>query len=178
MQLALWLGTALHNFYGGSRQVLLTVQAGLKFGTSHPHLAATLASPAGYYSTGTLGQLLYQPTALSDYFLFYRLGTLSGLDALFLASVGFYLFYTLGHLPRKRGLTPAPGRALGLVGLASCLMYVLTMAVDNLANAVFTTKTQGLFTLALRPGASILYVVLGLVLGMCSRFFQPGPQQK
>lgn len=173
-QLAVWLGTALYNFYGGSRHLLLTVQTGLPFGAAHPHLSTTLASPAGYYHTGTLGQLLYQPTTLSDYFLFYRIGSLSGPDALFLAGAGFYLHRTLG---RARGTSLAARRALGLTGLASCVMYVLTMAVQNLASQVFAARTHHLFTLGNQANPSVLYVALGLLLGMCSRFFQQGPPE-
>ena len=174
-QLAIWLGTALHNFYGGARLLVLPAHAGLKFGAGHPHLSAMLASPAGYFSTGTLGDLLYRPTALSDYFLFYRIGSLSGLDALFLAGMGVYLHRTLGRRPAGT-FTPIASRALGIVGLASGLMYVLTMAFNGLANEVFMTKTQHLFTLSGQSGANMLYVVLGLGLGLCSRYFRQNQQ--
>jgi hypothetical protein len=176
-QLAVWLGSALYNFYGGSRHLLLTVQPGLSFGAAHPHLATTLASPAGYYHTGTLGQLLYQPPTLSEYFLFYHIGSLSGLDALFLASAGFYLHHALGRARAARALAPAARRALGLTGLASCLMYVLTMVVQDLASQVFAARTHHLFTLGHQAGPNVLYVALGLLLGMCSRFLQQGPQE-
>lgn len=174
LQLAAWLGTALYDFYGGSRHLLLTVQAGLPFGAAHPHLATTLASPAGAYHTGTLGRLLYQPTALSDYLLFYRIGSLGALDTLFLAGVGLYLHRTLGRSRGERAWTPVASRVLGLTGLASLLLYVLTLAVNNLASEVFAARTHHLFILDNQASASVLYVALGLILSMCSLVFRPG----
>jgi hypothetical protein len=177
MELGLWLAYCCQNFYWGSRTILLSVHAGLKLGASHPHLGTMLASPVGYYSTGTQGDLLYHASSLGDYLLFYSVGDLTSLDALFLAGLGVYLHWSVRRLPSGQEFTPAASRAIGVIALATMAMFVGKMAFNIAAGQVFQAKTQHLFTLATKSGSgSILYVVFGLLLAFCAEFFQRGQQ--
>lgn len=155
--------------------LLLPVHAGLKFGAAHPQLGQMLASPAGYFSANSRGELLYPMASLWDYLLFYTIGDLTILDALFLAGLGYFLFRALRRLPAGREFTPAASQVIGSSGLALCSMYVLKMMFSICATEVFKAKTQGLFQLA-SPASSILYVVAGLLLTLCANFLRRGQQ--
>ena len=177
LELAAWLGFCLYDFYAGSRTISLAVHAGRTFGAAHPHLATMLPSPVGYYGTGTQGTLLYHATALSDYLLFFRLGELTSIDALFLAGLGVYLYRTVGRLPVGRAFAPAASRVLSHLAQATLLMFMLRLLLSVVAIRVFEAKTNGLFLLATERH-SPFYVVLGLLLGLGAALLRRGAQQQ
>jgi hypothetical protein len=177
VELALWLGFCLYDFYAGSHTILLTVHTGRTFRAAHPHLYTMLPSPVGYYGTGTQGTLLYPATALSDYLLFFRLNDLTSIDALFLGGLGVYLYRTVRRLPVGRAFAPAASRVLSHLAQATVLMYMLQLLLAVVANQVFKAKTNGLFLLATEPH-SPFYVVMGLLLGLCVALLRRGAQQQ
>ncbi|TDN39217.1 hypothetical protein A8B98_18295 [Hymenobacter sp. UV11] len=175
LQLGLWLYYCLHDFYGGARLLVLPVHAGLKFGMAHPQIAQMLTSPAGYFSTSSRGDLLYHPVSLCDYFLFFTIGDLTILDALFLAGLGYFLYCTLRRLPAGPEFTLAASRVVEFSGLALISMFVLKMIFNVFVIEVFKSKTQGLFQLAILS-SSTLYVVAGLLLTLCANLLRRGQQ--
>jgi len=175
-QLGLWLYYYLKSFYGGTRTILLPVHAGLKFGLAHPQIGQMLASPAGSFSTSSRGKLLYHTASLWNYLLFFTIGDLTIVDALFLAGLGCFLYRALRRLPAGREFTPAASRVVEGSGLALCSRFVLKMMFGICATEVFKAKTQGLFQLA-SPASSTLYVVAGLLLlTLCANFLRRGQQ--
>lgn len=177
LQLAVWLGSCLYDFYAGSRTILLTVHAGRTFGAAHPHLYAMLPSPVGYYGTGTQGTLSYHATALSDYLLFFRLGDLTSIDALFLGGLGVYLHRTVRRLPVGRAFLAAASQVLSHLAQATLLMYMLRMLLAVVARQVFEAKANGLFLLATEHNAPF-YVVMGLLLGLGAFLLRWGHAQQ
>ena len=177
LQLALWLGFCLHDFYAGSHTISLAVHAGRTFTAAHPHLYTMLPLPVGYYCTGTQGTLLYPATALSDYLLFFRLGDLTSINALFLGRLGVYLHHTVRRLPVGRAFAAAASRMLSNLAQATLLMYMLQLMLAAVARQVFEAKTNGLFLLATEHH-SPFYVVMGLLLGLCAFLLRQAQAQQ
>lgn len=177
IELGMWLLSCLNAFYGATQTILLPVRAGGAFAAAHQPLSQRLASPAGPYLTGPTGELLYHATSLGDYSLFYAIGDLTGLDALFICGLGIYLHRALRRLPAGREFTPAASRAMRNIGLATVVMFGLKMLVGIAAAELFWANTHHLFRLATnKSGGSLFYIVFGLLLVVCAEFFQRGQQ--
>jgi hypothetical protein len=177
IELGIWLFSCLNEFYAGTGSLVLPVQASVAFAHAHAPIAHTFTSAVGTYFTGGKGELLYKATSLGDYFWFYTLGDLSGLDALFLAGLGIYLHRALRRLSVGREFTPAICRAMEVIGLATVVMFVLKMVVAIAASEIFWAKTDHLFRLANNKSqGSLLYAVFGFLLVLCAAFFRRGQQ--
>lgn len=177
IELGIWLFSCLNEFYLGTGALILPVQASVAFAQAHQHLAHSIASAAGTYFTGAKGELLYHASSLGDYFWFYTIGDLTGLDALFFAGLGVYLHRALRRLPAEGEFTPAIGRAMERLGVATVGMFVLKMLVAIAAAEVFWAKTDHLFRLAsTKSSGSLFYAVFGFLLLLCAAFFRRGQQ--
>jgi len=142
---------------------------------AHPQIGQMLVSPVGHFSTSSRGELLYQTASPGDYLLFFTIGDLTSIDALFLAGLGCFLYRAIRRLPAGHEFTPAASRVVEVSGLALSSMFVLKMLFNLCATEVFKAKTQGLFQLA-SPASSILYVVAGLLLTLCANLLRRGQQ--
>lgn len=177
IELGIWLFFCLHEFYAGTGAMVLPVQASVGFAQAHQPLAHSITSAAGTYFTGGKGELLYHASSLGDYFFFYSIGDLTGLDALFFAGLGVYLHRALRQLPAGREFTPALSRAMAHLGVATVSMFVLKMLVAIAASEIFWAKTNHLFRLASnKGGGSLCYAVFGFLLVLCADFFRRGQQ--
>lgn len=176
LQLGIWLFACLRELYAGSGGIFLLAQPTLAFVQAHQLRAHFVDTAAGGYFAGTRGELLYHASSLGDYFLFYSIGEVTGLDALFFAGLGLYLHRALRRLPAGPGYAPAVSRALAAIGLATLSMHVLKMMLAVAATKVFWAKTDHLFYLAgSRGGSSPLYVLFGLLLLLCAALFRHSP---
>jgi len=176
-ELGIWLFSCLHAFYVGNRLIALPVQASVAFAQAHHPLSQYITTSAGAYFSGAKGELLYHTSSLGDYFLFYTIGDLTSLDALFFAGLGIYLYRALRRLPVGHEFSPAASRAMEVIGIATSCMFVVKMILASVAAEVFWTKTSHLFQLAgSKSGGSIYYAVFGFLLVVCAAFFRRGQQ--
>ena len=176
-ELGIWLFSCLNAFYAGNRLIVLPVQASAAFAQTHRPLSQYITTSAGAYSSGATGELLYHASSLGDFLLFYTLGDLTSLDALFFAGLGIYLYWTLRRLPVGHEFTPAASRAMEVIGIATVCMFILKMMLAIVAAEVFWAKTNHLFRLAAnKSGGSIYYAVFGFLLVVCAAFFRRGQQ--
>ena len=179
LELGLWLFSCLNGYYASKGSFNLPVQASLAFAQAHHPLSRFIATPAGAYFTGTQGELLYRASSLSDYFLFYSIGDLTGLDALFFAGLGVYLHQALRRLPTHGELTLAINRAMEVTGLAATCMFVLKMMLAIATSEIFWAKTNHLFRLVgNKSGGGLFYVMFGFILVLCAAFFRRGQLQQ
>jgi hypothetical protein len=114
---------------------------------------------------------------LSDYLLFFRLGDLTSIDALFLGGLGVYLHRTVRRLPVGRAFAAAASRVLSRLAQATLLMYMLRLMLAAVARQVFEAKANGLFSLATKH-PSPFYVVMGLLLGLCAFLLRQAQAQQ
>jgi hypothetical protein len=173
-QLLLFLSLAIQNFYWGSNTILLKVQATLELDRNQAtHLSRIVDSPFGAYVTGTHGDLLYHPSSLGDYLLYYNIGNFNILSTLFIFFITLYLYITLRQLVPGRELTASIGKAFSIIGVSSVVMYMVDMAFNTTLFTLFHNQTQHLFYLLIRDN-NLLYVVFGSLLLVCPAFFELG----
>ena len=175
VELLLFCGLAIQNFYWGSRTIGLLVSAFLEVPPGEPRLSRFLHSSAGLYSTGSTGRLLYHATSLLDYALFYSIGDFGFLDAVFIFGSFLYLYLAARQLRPGREFSASISAAFSRVGLGCCGMFVVKMWFTTCVAAVFAANTQHQFAL-IPPGSSTYYVLLGSIVAMSATFFQRGQQ--
>lgn len=174
-QLLLFLVTAVQNFYWGLHTILLKVHANSELHKAHPHLTTTLPTSAGTYSTGTQGDLLYQPSSLSNFLLFYTTSEVNILSVVFIFLLSLYLHLAINKLQPGREFSQGLSRALSLIGLVTLLMYTAEMAFNVYLTQLFETQTHHQFFLT-TAGPSLLYVVFGSIMLLAASFFELGSQ--
>ena len=174
LELGLWLFSALRDFYAGSSSIVLQVQPSLAFSQAHQLRSHFVATSAGGYFAGVKGELLYHASSLGDYFLFYSIGGITSLDALFFASLGCYLYRALRQPTGGRPAQVA-GQVMEVSGGAASSMFLLKMALAAAANEFLWAKTDHLFRLAsLSSTGDLYYVFLGSLLLLCGALLQSG----
>ena len=177
--LLMYLGFAAQNFYGGSRTIQLLVYAHLPVPAGTPPLSRFIESPAGLYSTGSTGELLYHASSLLDYLLFYSIDNFGFLDVLFIFFASLYLHGAVSRLQPDHALLAGTSQAFYRLGLGSTCMFFAKMPFNLYVAAAFAERTQHQFVLANRSSV-MLYALLGSLLMLCTPSYstrQPQLQQ-
>ena len=174
-QLLIFVGSAAYNFWWGGRILLLNVQAH-EIASGRPPLSQFIDSPVGAYFTGTKGTLVYRAESLGDHLLFYSLGGLTIVDALYASATGLFLCWVLLGLRADREFSARLSWALTIVGAGTVAMHLIRSFFDLGIARLFEARTHSLFYLIAQPANNSLYIFMGILLLACAQFLRRGKE--